>query len=245
LQRVAQGFVQVEGLSDSGRLIAKNKLAIPKNWIVLDGEEPRLLNPEEDQILADANDLFRTLDMTYLQVTTLSWKKTKRIEVLEDELILPSRLKGKLAVDDWRSLIASSVLYDRDKGRWYVTIWKGPRTSPMIKELILPLGISEIPLVTAILLIFRTSGTTFVILWLATFASWLAFATFIVRRMFILKPRNLHLQADREAAEHVGRESLLKVLQKLQGPGLSDIQPSPRNPLRISPSIHERIENLT
>jgi len=72
-----------------------------------------LLNPEEDQILADANDLFRTLDMTYLEVRTLSWKKTKRIEVLEDELILPSRLKGKLAVDDWRPLIASSALYER------------------------------------------------------------------------------------------------------------------------------------
>jgi hypothetical protein len=203
-----------------------------------------LLNPEEYQILADANDLFRTLDMTYLEVRTLSWKKTNRIEVLEDELILPSRLKGKLAVDDWRPLIASSVLYERDKGRWYVMMWKGRATSPMMKELVLPLALSEIPLLGAILLIFRTQGTTFLILWLATFASWIAFAGFILWRTFIHRPRSLQLQADKEAAEHVGRESLLKVLQKLQGLGLSDIQPRPTNRLRRSPSVRERIMNL-
>ncbi len=139
-----------------------------------------LLNSEEDQILSDANDLFRTLDMTYLEVKTISWKKSNRIEVLEDELILPFRLKGKLAVSDWKSLIASSVLYDRDKGRWYVMMWKGRATSPMMKELVLPLALSEIPLLGAILLIFRTQGTTFLILWPATFASWIAFAGFIL-----------------------------------------------------------------
>ena len=204
-----------------------------------------MLNPEEYQILADANDLFRTLDMTYLEVRTLSWKKTNRIEVLEDELILPSRLKGKLGVGDWRSLIASSVLYERDKGRWYVMIWRGRATSPMMKELVLPLAISDLPLVGAILLILRTQGPTFWILWLATFASWFTFAAFIIRRIFILKPRSIQLQADKEAAESVGRESLLKVLQKLERLGLSDIQRSPTNQLRISPRIHERIENLT
>jgi hypothetical protein len=204
-----------------------------------------LLNPEEDQILADANDLFRTLDMTYLQVRTLSWKKTKRIEVLEDELILPYRLKGKLAVDDWRSLIASSVLYDRDKGRWYVMIWKGRATSPMMKELVLPIAISDLLLGGAVLLVLRTHGPTFWILWLATFTSWFAFAAFIIWRTFILKPGSIQLQADKEAAESVGRESLLNALLKLRGLGLSDIQRNPTNPLRISPSIHERIENLT
>src|SRR6266699_3591225 len=167
-------------------------------------EEPHLLNSEEDQILADANDLFRTVDMTYLEVKTLSWKKTNRVEVLEDKLILPSRLKGKLAVNEWKPLIASSVFYNRDKGRWYVMMWKGRATSPMMKELVLPLALSEIPLFGAILLVIRTQGTTFLIIWLATFASWIAFAAFILRRMFILKPRSLQLQADKEAAEHVG-----------------------------------------
>ena|SRR2546425_4150194 len=100
-------------------------------------------------------------------------------------------------------------------------------------------------LVGAILLILRTQGPTFWTLWLATFASWFAFAAFIIWRAFILKPRSIQLQADKEAAQSVGRESLLKVLLKLQGLGLSNIQCSPTNPLRISPSIHERIENLT
>jgi hypothetical protein len=204
-----------------------------------------LLNPEEDQILADAIDLFRTLDMTYLQVRTLSWKKTNRIQFLEDELILPSRLKESLAVGDWRPLIASSVLYDRDRGRWYVKISKRWwSTSPMIKELVLPLAIGEVPVLIAILLIIRTSGTTFLILWLATFASWLTFAAFILWRAFILKPRGLQLQADREAVEFVGRESLLRVLQKLQELELSDVQSNPKKRLGISPSIRERIENF-
>ncbi len=203
-----------------------------------------MLNPEEDQILADANDLFRTLDMTYLQVKTLSWKKTNRIEVVEDELILPSRLKGKLAVSDWTPLIASSVLYDRDKGRRYLMIRRGRATSPLMKELVIPLAISDLLLGGAILLILRTQGPIFLISWQVAFTSWFAFAAFIIWRTFFRKPRSLQLQADREAAEFVGKESVLKILQKLQELGLSDVRSNPTKRLRISPTIRERIEKL-
>jgi hypothetical protein len=212
-------------------------------WAIAGGDL-KVSNSEENQIILEANDVLRVLDIADEEVKIIRWRRTRRIQVLGSELVLPSRLKEKLSAGDWRPLITSSMLYHRFLGRWRASIVDGRATSPIMSELVLPLAISTLALATAEIVVLRTQGT-FTIFWWAAFAAWCVFEIFILRRAFILKPRSFQLMADKEAAELVGGEALVSVLNRLQELQESDIQPNMAERLRILPNIETRIKNLT
>lgn len=70
-----------------------------------------------------------------------------RVSVQYGEVTLPVTMKGRLTAEDWRPLIASSIIYNQSP-------YRGQRKGSIVR-LVLPVGVGEIPLVYALLQIFQ------------------------------------------------------------------------------------------
>jgi hypothetical protein len=128
-----------------------------------------------------------------------------------DKVILPTEMKGKLEPEEWRPLLASSLIYEaklrvkRDLGIILVS-------TPIIID---ALGWWELYAVST-----PVSGIPALLLILDI--AWLFPATFLSGFLAKWFSRRLRLEADRLAAEHVGGETLQRVLEKMKALGLVD-----------------------
>ena len=159
-----------------------------------------------------------------------------------DTVILPTEMKGKLDPEEWRPLLASSLIYEaklRIK-RDLVFIFL---STPIIIDALgwweLFAGSTPSSGIPALLLILDIAGL---------FGA-LALTGLLVKRF----SRRLRLRADALAVELVGREALAKVLEKIKAQGLADSYagvtwgggyPFSSELMNGRPTLTERITNL-
>ncbi len=194
------------------------------------------LHPEDQRIVEYARDLCGQLNLTKLDPRTVSWVNrmlTTQIIIFQGDIKLPRQLMGQLTPEEWRPLLASSIIY---YGRFRV--W------PMIGGFFLPMSIGAFTLAAVLLVILRMSASPFFKeLLFATIVGWTFFSLFMTRRFFFGTMRRLRFVADAKAAEVVGRESFILVLSKIDGLNLN-YRPRFVGRYNISPTTRQRLENL-
>jgi hypothetical protein len=146
---------------------------------------------------------------------------------------MPARMMGRLTVEEWRPLIASSILFEKRvkrklRGRAFLLTGM-----PLIVSLAIPIAVAillQMPWIISLYLVF--------ILPLAYFGG----------RSYSRDLKKARLEADREASVVMGKDSFVDVLKKIDMMGLDDIDrlKTGRGGRRLAglPSITERIENL-
>jgi hypothetical protein len=195
-------------------------------------------SPDDEKILKYAVELFRQLGITKPEPDIVVWvdrMNSDLVIVQFGEVRLPRSMMGKLTAEDWRPLLAPSIIYN------YVLSPDKNRTS--LIRLVLPVGLGEILLVYALLVILRLPNrdlsnellTSTVILW-AIYS--LSLLTLYMKWLW----RTLPYTADRQAADKFGKEVLLAALAKY-GETITATG-NPRKRLHLWPTVSQRIERL-
>ncbi len=200
------------------------------------------LTPDEEKITLYSRDLCQQLGVPELNPQNVSWSPWSLILVLSDSVRLPRRMMGRLTPEEWKPLIASSIIH---QGLVADARHKKFNDKKLVLTRFLPqMLVPSLLLDGVILLSFRVNGLVYrYALLLGGLAAWLAFVLPMMRRFLFVTTKDLQFRADREAADIVGAETLLWVLEKIsrmevdRHPGLDD-----RWSLR--PSTRERIEKL-
>jgi len=146
---------------------------------------------------------------------------------------MPARMMGKLTVEEWRPLIASSLLFEkkiRRTLRGKAFLFTGV---PLIVALAVPISVAIVFQTPLLILLYPV-----LVLPLA----------YLGGKRYSLDLKKARLEADTQASVVVGKNSLLDVLKKIDLMGLDDIDrlKSGRGGRRIAglPSITDRIANL-
>ena len=146
---------------------------------------------------------------------------------------MPARMMGRLTVEEWRPLIASSLVFEkkiRKTLRGKAFLFTG---LPLIVALGLPIALAILLQTPELILLYPV-----LVLPLA----------FLGTRRYSSDLKKARLEADIQASVVVGKNSLLDILKKIDNMGLDDIdrlktgQRGRRQP--GLPSITQRIENL-
>jgi len=191
---------------------------------------------EEQDILKIAKELIGQLNIYSLKPISVSWATDVQVTLPDsektapeflgmikrevpngwcvftwDRIILPVEMKGRLDPEDWRPLLASSLIYEeqlrnrRDLGFILLSTPVFVDAFGWWELLAVSIPASSIPVS---LLLIDIAGL---------FAA-LALTGSLVMRF----SRRLRLKADTLAAEHVGRETVERVLEKMKVLGLVD-----------------------
>lgn len=139
---------------------------------------------------------------------------------------------GKLQLEELRPLIAASIIRSKFGGK--LTRRAG------LTRVVLPASLIGLVLVVVALTFVKEQWTPGV-LDVAGVAS-----TVVLVYLYAPEGKKVTLLIDRRAAEVVGKENFLQVLQKIDGMGLKDVERLKAGGLRgrFRPSITERIDNL-
>ena len=194
--------------------------------------------PDDEKILKYAVELFQQLGITKPEPDSVVWADDigpDLVIVQFGEVRLPRRMMGRLSAEDWRPLLAASILYN------YVLLRDKNRTS--LIRLVLPVGIGEIPLIFALLVVLRLPDRNLSIelLW-ATVALWAIYTLSLLRFYTKWLWRDLPYTADRRAADAIGKEVLLSALARY-GEAISATG-YPRKRVHLWPTVSQRIERL-
>ena len=211
---------------------------------------------EDEQILRLTGELCHQLNTPKLVPRKVFWKDmvqvpiaetSARIEMPSDlvstgggNIVLPKRMQGVLTIEEWRPIIASSLIFMR---------WIRPK---MVRTLELSvLGVLGYAIATFLLLqrfgygIYSFQGLALhpaVLLLLGA-------ALFVITgRYFSPEARQELLRADKKAAELYGRDEFVRVLQKIDTMGFADVEKLEKKKKRSmydKPSVVERLENLS
>ena len=229
-------------------------------------EAPNSATDEQD-ILTIAQELIEQLNISSFKPVSVSWAEDLPWTNVDSEkpvpelagfvkrdvpvgwcvftwgrVILPTEMKGKLGPEEWRPLLASSLIYEarlslrRNIGFIFLS-------TPIIIDAVgwwelfaVSTPASGIP---ALLLIIDIAGLFGTLLLSGFLVKWFT--------------RRLRLRADTLAAEHVGRETLERVLEKMKTLGLVDTYagltwgkgyPFSFELMNGRPTLAERITNL-
>ena len=222
---------------------------------------------DEQRILRIANELIEQLSISIFRPVSVSWDEYVQLTLHDsetilpemagsikrdipigwcvfswDRVLLPTAMRGKLDPEEWRPLLASSLIYEaklRVK-RYLGTILV---STPIIVD---ALGWWELFAVST-----PASGIPALLLILDI--AWLFPAFFLSGFLSKWFSRRLRLEADRLAAERVGRETLERVLEKMKALGLVDSYagltwrrgyPFSSELMNGRPTLTERIANL-
>ena len=194
--------------------------------------------PDDDKILNHAVEMFRQLGITKPELDSVVWAEDMRpdlVIVQFGEVRLPRRMMGRLTAEDWRPMLAASILYN------YVLSRDKNRTS--LIRLVLPVGLGEIPLIFALLVILPLPDHRLAseLLW-ATVALWAIYSLSLLTLYTKWLWRDLPYAADRRAADTIRKETLLSALAKY-GETISATG-YPRKRLHLWPTVSQRIERL-
>jgi hypothetical protein len=195
------------------------------------------LHPEDQKIVEYARELCGQLHKTKLDPGTVSWINrlpATRIVIFRGTIMLPRQLMGQLSPEEWKPLLASSIIYN-DQRFLFGTMFRG---------FFLPMTAAVFVLVGVLLVILRMSKSAlFQELLVADIVGYAVFSFLMLRRFFFGTMRNLHYTADARAAEIVGRESFIQVLSKIKQLNL-DYRPRFIGRYNFSPSTGQRLEKL-
>jgi hypothetical protein len=204
-----------------------------------------LTSPDDPKLLEVAGSLGQQLDISGFDIRDIRWMewipagRTARpvpsdwCSFLRHSLVMPARMMGKLTVEEWRPLIASSIMFEKKikrKLRGRALLSTGV---PVIVSLAIPIAIGillQMPWIFSLYLVFVLP------------------LTFLGGRSYSRNLKKARLEADIETSAVIGKDSLLDLLKKIDTMGLDDIDriKSGRGGRRFAslPSITERIENL-
>jgi hypothetical protein len=219
--------------------------------------EGLIVAPEQQDILGISNELieqlkihsFRPASVFWTDYVPLTMPDSERIapgavpvgsEVpigwclfTWDKVFLPLEMKGKLENEEWRPLLASSLIYEA-KLRNKRYLGKMLVSTPLVIDAVGWLALlavsnpdSGIP---KLLLILDIVGLIVAIVVAGFLAQWVS--------------RRLRLRADTLAAEHIGREVLQTVLEKMKAFGLVDSYAGIGWDDRGRPTLAARLTNL-
>jgi Peptidase family M48 len=195
-------------------------------------------SPDDAKILKYAVELFREFGIRKPEPDSVIWvnRMDPNVVVVRlGQVKLPRKMMGKLTPEDWRPLLASAIMYNygltRDKSH-----------GPLLRA-VLPLGLAEIPLAYALILIFRASSQAeATILLTLTILVWIIYSSSIL--MFYIKWywRILSYVADQIAAKTLGREVLLSALAKYaETISVTGYRP---HSLHLWPTVNQRVDHL-
>lgn len=147
-------------------------------------------------------------------------------------IVMPYQMMGKLTVEEWRPLIASSVLYEKK-------LRKKLRSVAFLTGLIPLFALAAL---VGLAILFQAA-------WLISlFIVVLIPAIIVGSSLYNPRAKKMRLEADTEASQVIGKDTLLGVLRKIDGMGLNDVDRLKAGKrVRGSaalPSITARIENL-
>jgi hypothetical protein len=200
-------------------------------------QKTELKTPDAQKILEDAGALFKQLGIQKPEpevVSSADGLPPDLVTVLWGEIILPSQMIGRLTPEEWRPLVASSIIFN------YLTLRRQNRGA--IPRIILILGgaIAFILVLARILDPSGSNGFTEVLLVTAVFPAVVALTIPFLNRY----SRGGRFKADREAARIVGRESMLQSLTRVRDLREQWNLPRGKRSYRFAPSLDRRIANL-
>jgi hypothetical protein len=152
-------------------------------------------------------------------------------------LVLPAALRGKLSLDDWRPIVASSIFHSfrpefRRVWRSGVALW--------IAAIVSLVGLF------GVLVVLRQELFAFIVIAVAFAVSIITpklYNFYVIRR--------LRLKADRKAADFVGRDQFIQTLVKIDDMHILDLEELKKSKRtvwqrRVSPwpTMIERLNNL-
>ena len=202
-------------------------------------------SPDDPKLLETAGSLGQRLDIVGLNIRDIRWmewipvgRSARSIPsdwctFLRHSMVMPARMMGKLTVEEWRPLIASSIVFEKKekrrlRGRAFLLTGM-----PLIVSLALPISVAFLLQMTWIIFLYPV-----LVLPLAYLGS----------KSYSRDLKKAKLGADRETSVVIGKNSLVDVLKKIDMMGLDDIDrlKTGRGGRRLAglPSITERIENL-
>jgi len=152
---------------------------------------------------------------------------------LRHSMVMPARMMGKLTVEEWRPLIASSILFEKRmkrklRGKAFLLT-----ALPVILALAVPIAAAIVFHAALLILLYPV-----LVLPLAYLGS----------RSYSSDLKKARLEADSQASAVIGKNQLLDILKEIDMMGLDDIDrlKTGRGGRRLAglPSITERIQNL-
>lgn len=207
---------------------------------------PLRTSPDDPRLLESAISLGQQLDISKLNLKDVRWMewipagRTVRpipsdwCFFLRHSMVMPAHMIGKLAIEEWRPLIASSILYEK-------------KLVPSLrrKSLIL-FGLPTILFLTGIFVstYFLRNALLPLIIFVLLFIPLSIFGS----GKYSSYLKRARLEADTQASVLTGKDSFLDVLRKIDMMGLVDIErlKTGKRSRRLAglPNITERIENL-
>jgi len=192
---------------------------------------------ENNEILRHAQELSREIRPGRSEPDEVTWDDGLPLDsvvVRYGEVKLPSGMRGKLTPEDWRPLIASSIIYNQ-------SLYRAQRRGSIVR-LVLPLGVGEVPLIFALLQIFRMRSDQATIELILVLAGWVLFASSIFTLYIHWLWRSLFYAADRRTAEIVGTAAILESLRKTRD--VISTLTVPRKRFSVLPGINKRVQKL-
>jgi len=198
------------------------------------------MDPEDQRIVDIARELCQRLGITRIHPQTVSWREKRGLVRVApdlvffamDNIMLPKSLMGKLEPEEWKPLLASSLIYHW-KSQSKVALGMMVRTIPII--LLVPIGL---------LLLDRILSNQFGLFRIILLAVYLPLTVVGILYSQILAYRNMkrvRLDCDRRAAELAGPENLLRALRKIESLG---IEKTGTISYLVRPTIQQRINYL-
>ncbi len=192
------------------------------------------MDPEDQGIVDIARELCQRLGITRIHPQTVSWREKRGLVRVApdlvfftmDNIMLPKSLMGKLEPEEWKPLLASSLIYHW-KSQSKVALGMMVRTIPII--LLVPIGLLLLDRILSQFGLFR-------IILLAVYLP-----LTVVGILYFQILAYLRLDCDRRAAELAGPENLLRALKKIES---LDIEKPRRLAHLVRPSIQQRINHL-
>jgi len=194
------------------------------------------MHPEDQKLLEVARELCRQLGYFKFNPQTILWTEriglrrvpADSILLLRDEIRLSKQSMGKLTPEEWRPIFTSGLVY-----------YKNLQRQTMMAMLT---GVVPLALILPIAIFLSFQYLEDLILRLSVIVALIALTIFMTAR-FIAVPRELWFKADEEAAQLVGKESLLASLRKMDQ--IDATQTGRRRRTPLPPSLSQRIERLT
>ncbi len=209
--------------------------------------KPVPTSPDDSRLLETANRLKGQLQIESADFSRIQWVEMvpsgRRAQPVPSDqvfytrtntVLMPGQLRGNLTVEEWKPLMASSMIYER-------------KIVPTLRWKLLPLRI--LPSATFLILLFALTflfggfiGALIIYLIIALAVNSLTAR----RRVSILK--KARLEADNQTRTIIGKQSLLSALKKIDSMDFKDVEArktrARAGPYRGLPTITERIENL-
>ena len=194
-------------------------------------------DPEDTKILNYAANLMGQLAISKPAPDAVLWiddAPTDSVVVQYGEIKLPRSMRGKVTAEDWRPLLASSIIYH------YLLEPKRSRAS--LLRLVLPLALGELVLVYALLSVLTPANPDSSVELLVIVSLWTAYALFLATVYFNWGWRTLFYAADRRAGELVGKEAMLQALTGFRNTRSHAAPATKRR--RFRPGLDQRIRRL-